>query len=78
MRIRPIEISEPIKAFDLNTRFRQIEELLTRLPIRFGNGSPEGNETAPVGTIFMRLDGGAATTLYVKESGNGNVGWDAK
>ena len=43
-----------------------------------GNGSPEGVVTAPVGSIFTRLNGGALTTLYIKESGAGNTGWVAK
>jgi hypothetical protein len=43
-----------------------------------GNGSPEGVQTAPVGSIYLRSDGGAATTLYVKESGTGNTGWIGK
>lgn len=40
-------------------------------------GSPEGVVTAPVGSTRVRRDGGAATTLYVKESGTGNTGWKA-
>lgn len=43
-----------------------------------GTGSPENVVTAPVGTLFARTDGGAGTTLYVKESGSGNTGWVAK
>jgi hypothetical protein len=43
-----------------------------------GAGSPEGAITAAVGTLFRRTDGGAGTTLYVKESGTGNTGWAAK
>lgn len=43
-----------------------------------GTGSPETAVTAPVGTMFLRTDGGANTTLYVKESGAGNTGWVAK
>lgn len=43
-----------------------------------GSGSPEGAVTAPVGSLFTRTDGGAGTTLYVKESGTGNTGWVAK
>ncbi len=43
-----------------------------------GFGSPEGVVTAPVGTLYLRLNGGAGTTLYVKESGVGNTGWVAK
>jgi hypothetical protein len=39
--------------------------------------TPEGVVTAPVGSTAARSDGGAGTTLYVKESGNGNSGWRA-
>lgn len=46
--------------------------------IVWGTGSPEGAITGPVASIFMRLDGGATTTLYVKTSGTGNTGWTAK
>lgn len=41
-------------------------------------GTPEGNVEAPVGSLYTRQDGGAGTTLYVKESGTGNTGWVAK
>ncbi len=43
-----------------------------------GTGTPESVVTAPVGSLFTRTDGGANTTLYVKESGTGNTGWAAK
>jgi len=43
-----------------------------------GSGTPEGAVTGPIGSLFTRLDGGAGTTLYVKESGTGNTGWVAK
>lgn len=43
-----------------------------------GAGTPEGAVTATVGSLYTRTDGGAATTLYVKESGEGNTGWVAK
>jgi hypothetical protein len=43
-----------------------------------GTGTPEGVVTAPVGSLFTRTNGGANTTLYVKESGTGNTGWVAK
>ena len=43
-----------------------------------GTGSPESAVTAPVGSIFLRTDGGAGTTFYVKESGSGNTGWVGK
>ena len=43
-----------------------------------GNGSPEGVVSAPVGSLYSRTDGGAGTSLYVKESGAGNTGWVGK
>lgn len=43
-----------------------------------GAGTPEGVVAAPVGSLYTRTDGGAGTTLYVKESGTGNTGWVAK
>lgn len=43
-----------------------------------GSGTPEGSVTAPVGSLYSRTDGGAGTSLYVKESGTGNTGWVAK
>lgn len=45
--------------------------------IKRGTGSPEGVHTADVGSLFIRSDGGATSTLYVKESGAGNTGWVA-
>lgn len=43
-----------------------------------GNGTPEGNVTARIGSAYQRMDGGAATSLYIKESGTGNTGWVGK
>jgi len=43
-----------------------------------GAGTPEAAVTAPVGSLYLRQDGGANTTLYVKESGTGDTGWIAK
>lgn len=43
-----------------------------------GTGSPESVVTAAVGALYVRTDGGAATTLYVKETGAGDTGWAAK
>jgi hypothetical protein len=41
-------------------------------------GTPEGVITAGIGSLALRRDGGASTTLYVKTSGTGNTGWTAK
>jgi hypothetical protein len=47
--------------------------------IYHGYGTPEGSVTAWRGSIYFREDGGASTTLYVKEGGDGNnTGWIAK
>lgn len=46
--------------------------------IKYGSGTPEASVTANVGSLYLRTDGGANTTLYVKESGVGNTGWIAK
>ena len=46
--------------------------------ITTGTGSPEGVVTASVGSIYTDNAGGVGTTLYIKESGVGNVGWAAK
>jgi len=46
--------------------------------IRSASGSPENTVTAPVGSLYLRTDGGLLTTLYVKESGAGNTGWVGK
>lgn len=45
--------------------------------IRRGTGSPEGVVTASPGALYIRDDGGASTSLYVKEAGTGNTGWVA-
>jgi hypothetical protein len=51
----------------------------TGAKIRSGTGTPESAVTGSVGDLFLRTDGGANTTLYVKESGSAtNTGWVAK
>lgn len=46
---------------------------------KHGTGSPQGVVTADIGCQYINLSGGASTTLWVKESGNGTkTGWVAK
>lgn len=45
--------------------------------LRAGTGTPEGVVTAPVGSLFMRTDGAAGSTLYIKEAGTAATGWRA-
>ncbi len=40
-------------------------------------GTPESQITAGIGSIALRLDGGANTTLYVKEANTDDTGWAA-
>jgi hypothetical protein len=44
----------------------------------WGTGSPESVVTAGIGSEYIRTDGGAGTSRYVKESGTGNTGWIGK
>jgi hypothetical protein len=42
-----------------------------------GTGDPENAVTATVGSLYSRTDGGASTTLYIKETGSTATGWRA-
>lgn len=64
---------------DLQTQLAGfLNALLGGVVIKGGAGTPEGAVAAAVGSIFLRNDGGAVTSFYVKESGTGNTGWVAK
>lgn len=77
---RPVYVQEDVilsvtglgNAPDHDTGVLRVPRFIT------GTGTPEGAVAAAVGTVFLRTDGGAGTTLYVKESGTGNTGWAAK
>ena len=43
-----------------------------------GTGSPEGVVSGSVGSLYTDQNGGANTTLYVKESGFSDTGWTVK
>ncbi len=43
--------------------------------ISAGSGTPESALAAPVGSLYLRSDGGVNTTLYTKRTGAGNTGW---
>jgi hypothetical protein len=40
-------------------------------------GNPEEVYTAPIGSLFLRIDGGTGSTLYVKQLGTTSSGWGA-
>jgi hypothetical protein len=54
------------------------ETVLNGSRVLSGTGTPEAAVTAPVGSMYLRKDGAAGTTLYIKETGVGNTGWVAK
>ena len=43
-----------------------------------GPGTPEAQVAASPGSLYLRTDGDAVTTLYIKTTGTGNTGWTAK
>jgi hypothetical protein len=72
-----------IKRSDGTSHFREVDlyapEGGAGARWRNGNGDPNGVVVGSVGDLWSRLDGGAGTALYVKESGAGtNTGWVGK
>lgn len=53
---------------------RSVQDTVRFVPL-FGRGAPSID--APIGSLYVNLDGGAGTTLYVKEA-VGATGWVAK
>ena len=63
---------------DVNRELERVYNVLKTIPIIFGKGSPENIEYGKPGTLYVDLNGGTSTTLYVKETGEGKSGWIAK
>ncbi len=64
---------------DIYLTLVQIRDVLAGFPdILAGTGSPLGQVVANVGALYLREDGSANSTLYVKESGTDATGWVAK
>lgn len=67
---------------ELNRMLRELYENMAgdgdMVRIYQGYGSPENVVKASVGSLYLRLNGGATTTLYVKTSGTADTGWTAK
>lgn len=88
LRLVPAAAVSGIAAFVQRTSFDQKTQFLQPVSaprltvggvtVTSGIGSPEGVVSAPVGSIYTRTDGGAGTTLYIKETGALGVGWVAK
>ena len=79
MKIAGRKIKDPVNSFQINPALEDIRKIIRNTPIFQGVGSPEAVVSAYIGSLYLRLDGGASTTLYVKESNSGgNTGWVAK
>jgi len=82
--LRQLDTSSPAALRrDLGRLVQELDSIIDALERRpyalTGNGSPEGIREAPEGSFYFSTDGGATTTLYVKESGgNTSTGWEAK
>ncbi len=75
----PFDSEQALQAFIRAEVDRRLGDVTTlKSQTRRGAGSPETVVTAPIGTLYLQTDGGAATTLWVKESGAAAVGWVAK
>lgn len=48
------------------------------LKIISGSGDPNTVVSAPMGSIYLNIAGGANTSIWIKESGSGNTGWISK
>ena len=70
--------SNKLLSFDSNGLPVAVTSSTALALIYSGTNTPEGAVTATVGSLFLRTNGGAGSTLYVKESGSGNTGWVGK
>lgn len=75
LRVRNASTGAEISGVYVDPAFIRLLNTVRIIP---GAGAPEGVVTAPVGSLYLRTDGGASTTLYVKQSGSSNTGWVAK
>jgi hypothetical protein len=76
-----LTVSEKLDDKKVRENFERWQGILNQLLqfIHIGSGAPENNETGSVGHLFLRTDGGANTSVYVKESGTDTkTGWVAK
>lgn len=65
-----LEVSKPLNLL--------LQEIISRSPdSKEGSGTPEGVITAPPGTLYVNSAGGLGTSLYLKETGDGDTGWAA-
>jgi len=76
------DLETPEGLTEMNRQLRELYDNVAgdarTIRVYKGFGTPESAVSAGIGSLFQRLDGGANTTLYVKETGTGDTGWVAK
>ena len=79
--LTPEMVQTPEGLTELNRMMRELYQYVSgdgnQVKVFHGFGTPESNFAASVGSIYMRADGGANTSVYVKEAGVGSTGWVA-
>jgi len=83
VELTPETIIKSTGVAELNRMLKTLFDLVAGdgkdVKVLYGYGSPEGVIVASVGAIYMRKDGGAGTSVYIKESGTQTAtGWVAK
>jgi len=77
--LTPEKLQSPDGIAELNRMLRYLFDLIPvdgeKVKFVSGYGTPESNIQAEIGSVYLRLDGGAGTTMYLKESGTGDTGW---
>jgi hypothetical protein len=75
-----IGTTEPSERLDVSGSIKASTSLkVGSATIYSGTGSPNSVVTGNVGDLYLRTDGAAGTSMYVKESGTGtNTGWVGK
>jgi len=81
--LKPEDLTGALGVNELNRMLRSLYNLVAgdgqMVRIFHGFGSPETNVVGGVGSIYLRKDGGANTSIYIKESGGGTAsGWQPK
>lgn len=72
-------LRDPLSAFQVDKEVKDIKKSLSQFNLFIGKGSPEGMIKAKLGSLYLNQSGGTSTTLYVKETNDGqSTGWVAK
>ena len=73
-----IQINSGDVTFGTKTCFPLLGALTAGPCVYAGTGTPLGVVAASPGSLYLRADGGAGATLYVKETATDTTGWVAK